>query len=116
MADQRMGQASSCEDCDALSDLCARREAEIKRLRAALATAHDSAEKLARALVDAARGRSDKGAYDRSKRRRYQAAGSCNDCGAEATNGRTRCTPCGQRNARGTARRRDVQATKAGSL
>jgi hypothetical protein len=37
--------------------------------------------------------------YRADRYRRLRAAGSCQDCGAEAVGKTTRCTPCGQRNA-----------------
>lgn len=49
---------------------------------------------------------------------RYIRAGSCTDCGAESTHGKTRCTPCGQRNSRGGCARywkRHVPRTGAAS-
>ncbi len=38
-------------------------------------------------------------AYGRERYHRRRAESSCTSCGAEAQAGRTRCLPCGQRNA-----------------
>jgi hypothetical protein len=44
--------------------------------------------------------RSEKARAQRKARyARLRESGSCQDCGAEAYPGRTRCTPCGRRNA-----------------
>lgn len=41
---------------------------------------------------------------DASRYRVLREAGSCRSCGAEAQPGRTRCTPCGQKDAAYQAR------------
>lgn len=49
----------------------------------------------------------------RKRRKLLRAAGSCLDCGAEKAPERTRCLPCGQRNARAAKARFDRRRAEA---